>query len=311
MQGRGGRGITGMGTKEEDWVEHLFLASTHDYVMFFTRNGRCYWLKVHEIPQGARASRGKPIVNLLNIDPNDRIAALVPVREFSPDRYLMFATRQGVVKKTVLSAYGNPRVTGINAINISEGDELIDVQLTDGKSDVALATRDGLAIRFHESDVREMGRATTGVRGITLCEGDVVIGMVVLKSGTTLLVVTERGMGKRTEIDEYRLQRRGGKGVINVKTNDKTGRVVAIKPVIPGDELMVITRNGVVNRQSVDGIRVIGRNTQGVRLVNLDGNDVVMDVARVVREEETVTEDGEIVIVGPELEVGGGEDGEG
>jgi DNA gyrase subunit A len=285
-QGRGGRGISGMGTKEEDWVEHLFVASTHDYVMFFTRQGQCYWLKVYDIPQGSRNSRGKPIVNLLNFQPGDQLASLVPVREFASDRWLMFATRNGTVKKTVLSAFGNPRVTGINAINVLEGDELIDVQLTDGTSDVVLATRGGLAIRFSERDVREMGRATTGVRGIGLLEGDRVIGRVVLKGGTTLLVVTENGMGKRTEIDEYRLQRRGGKGVINVRTTDKTGRVVAIKPVVPGDELMVITRNGIVNRQSVDGIRVIGRNTQGVRLINLDNGDTVMDVACVVREEE-------------------------
>src|SRR5690606_23051164 len=236
MQGRGGRGITGMGTKEEDWVEHLFLASTHDYVMFFTRNGRCYWLKVHEIPQGARASRGKPIVNLLDVPSGDGIAALVPVREFSPDRYLMFATRQGVVKKTVLSAYGNPRVTGINAINIAEDDVLIDVQLTDGQSDVILATREGMAIRFRESDAREMGRATTGVRGVMLTGDDYVVGMVVVNEGETLLVVSERGMGKRTSVDDYRRQRRGGKGVINIRTTPKTGKVVAIKRAVPGDE---------------------------------------------------------------------------
>nr|MBA4157868.1 DNA gyrase subunit A [Gemmatimonadota bacterium] len=289
-QGRGGRGISGMGTKEEDWVEHLFVASTHDYLMFFTRCGQCYWLKVHEIPQAGRASRGKPIVNLLNIAPNQRIAALVPVREFSHDRYLMFATRKGVVKKTVLSAYGNPRSVGLNAINVLEGDELIGVQLTGGKSDVVLATREGMAIRFHETDVREMGRATTGVRGISLMKEDVVIGMVVLNPDTTLLVVTEKGMGKRSEVDAYRLQRRGGKGVINVRTSDKTGRVVTIKEVLPGDELMIITRAGIVNRQGIDGIRVIGRNTQGVRLVNLDARDVVMDVARVVSEPEVPAE---------------------
>jgi DNA gyrase subunit A len=292
-QRRGGRGISGMGTKEEDWVEHLFVANTHDYLMFFTRDGQCYWLKVHEIPQGGRAHRGKPIVNLINVGADEKVAALVPVREFSDDRYLMFATRKGVVKKTVLSAYGNPRSVGLNAINVLEGDELIDVQFTDGRSDVILATREGMAIRFHETDVREMGRATTGVRGIALENEDVVIGMVVMdaaeqrQADTTLLVVTERGMGKRTGVDEYRLQRRGGKGVINVKTTDKNGKVVAIKEVCPGDELMLITRAGIVNRQAIDGIRVIGRNTQGVRLINLDNGDVVMDVARVLNEAET------------------------
>jgi DNA gyrase subunit A len=325
MQGRGGRGITGMDTKEEDWVEHLFIASTHDYLMIFTRDGQCYWLKVHQIPASGRNSRGKPIVNLINLDAKERLASVVPVRQFSSDRYLMFVTRRGTVKKTVLSAFGNPRVVGINAMNVLEGDELIDVQLTDGKSDVVLATHLGIAIRFHETDVREMGRATTGVRGITLGDDDVVIGMVVVArvggaetepldeaeqpegdeaaepvdateaepgaepatpSGPTLLVVTEKGMGKRTEIGAYRLQRRAGKGVINVRTTDKTGKVVAIKPVVPGDELMVITRNGIVNRQSVDGIRVIGRNTQGVRLVNLDSGDMVMDVACLLDDED-------------------------
>jgi DNA gyrase subunit A len=199
----------------------------------------------------------------------------------------------------VLSAYGNPRSVGLNAINILDGDELIGVQLTDGGSDIVLATRAGMAIRFQETDVREMGRATTGVRGISLEPEDVVIGMVVLKPDTTLLVVTENGMGKRTEVDAYRLQRRGGKGVINVKTNDKTGRVIAIKEVCPGDELMLITRSGIVNRQAVDGIRVIGRNTQGVRLVNLDRGDKVIDVARVVNEAEVTvvaeTEDETVV----------------
>jgi DNA gyrase subunit A len=298
MQARGGRGVSGMGTKEEDWVEHLFVASTHDYVMFFTKQGQCYWLKVHEIPQSARQSRGKPIVNLINIRPNDRIAGLVPVREFSNDRWLIFATRNGVVKKTVLSAYGNPRVTGINAINILDDDQLIDVQLSDGNCEVVLATREGMAIRFKDTDVREMGRATTGVRGVTLAGKDYVIGMVVVKQSATLLVVTEKGMGKRSEIDAYRLQRRGGKGVINVRTSDKAGKVVAIREVVPGDELMVITRNGVVNRQSVDGIRVIGRNTQGVRLINLGPKDVVMDVAKVVREEVVLDADGEPILPG-------------
>jgi DNA gyrase subunit A len=284
-QARGGRGISGMGTKDEDWVEHLFLASTHDYLMFFTRNGQCYWLKVHEIPLGSRSSRGKPVVNLINIAPNEKVAALVPVREFSNDKSLIFATRNGVVKKTALSAYGNPRVVGLNAINVLDGDELIGVQLANGDCDVVLATREGMAIRFHEGDVREMGRATTGVRGITLTTEDVVIGMVVIHHGTTLLVISEKGMGKRTGVEDYRLQRRGGKGVINLRASAKSGKVVAMKEVIPGDELMIITRKGVVNRQSIDGIRVIGRNTQGVRLINLDSTDAVMDVARVVNED--------------------------
>jgi DNA gyrase subunit A len=285
-QARGGRGIAGMATKEEDWVEQVFLASTHDYLMFFTREGQCYWLKVHEIPQGQRASRGKPVVNLINIDSDDRIAALVPVRVFSHDRNLIFATRNGTVKKTVLSAYGNPRRVGLNAINILEGDELIDVQLSDGGCQVVLATHEGMAIRFPEQHVREMGRATTGVRGISLEEGDFVVGMVVVKEAAHLLVVTEQGLGKRSLVDSYRLQRRGGKGVINVKMTDRTGHVVAIKDVHESDELVLITRQGIINRQPVDSIRVIGRNTQGVKLINLGPGDSVMDVARVVNEDE-------------------------
>ena len=282
-QRRGGRGLQGMGTKEEDWVEHLFLASTHDYLMVFTRDGQCYWLKVWQIPDAQRQSRGKPIVNLLNIEAEREIAALVPVREFSDDRFLLFSTRAGKIKKTALSAYGNVRAVGLNAINIREGDELIDVQITDGLNHIILATRNGMAIRFKEQDTRSMGRAAEGVRGIRLREDDHVVGMVVIRrEDATLLVVSEAGMGKRSAVDAYRLQRRGGRGVINLKTNEKTGKVVAIKSVVPEDQLMIITRNGVVNRQRVDEIRVIGRATQGVRLVNLDEGDQVMDVARII-----------------------------
>jgi DNA gyrase subunit A len=289
-QRRGGRGLQGMGTKEEDWVERLFVASTHDYLMVFTRSGQCHWLKVWEIPEGGRAAKGKPIVNLLNIPQGEEIAALVPVREFSDDRYLLFCTRQGTVKKTALSAYGNIRAVGLIAINIREGDELIDVQITDGQSQVILATRGGLAIRFNEANVRPMGRVAEGVRGIGLIDDDVVVGMVVAHPGSTLLVVTEHGMGKRSEVEEYRLQQRGGKGVINLRVTEKTGRVVSIKAVNDKEQLMVMTRNGVVNRQPVNEIRVIGRATQGVRLVNLDEGDMVMDVARVILEEENAEE---------------------
>jgi DNA gyrase subunit A len=225
-------------------------------------------------------------VNLLNIGAESRIAAVVPVREFSEDRYLLFSTRKGVVKKTALSAYGNIRSVGLNAINIREGDELIDVQITGGDDQIILATREGLAIRFHEGDCRTMGRATEGVRGIALRKDDVVVGMVVVRPDSTLLVVTERGMGKRSEVDEYRLQHRGGKGVINMKVTARTGRVVSIKSVVPGEELMLITRNGVVNRQSVDATRIIGRATQGVRLVSLDEADAIVDVARIIPEDD-------------------------
>jgi DNA gyrase subunit A len=285
-QRRGGRGLQGATTKEEDWIEHLFIASTHDYLMFFTNTGQIYWLKVHEIPQGGRASRGKPVVNCIAIKPDERIAATVAVREFADDKWLVFATRLGTVKKTVLSAYGNVRSTGINAINIEKGDELIDVQLCDAASDIVLATADGMSIRFHQGDVREMGRVAGGVKGIELDKGDEVIGMVVIRRDATLLVVSEKGFGKRSELSDYRVQKRGGKGIITLKKTDKTGAIVALKEVQPDDELMLITRHGVIIRMPVEGIRVIGRNTQGVKVMNLDSGDAVVDVARVVNEDE-------------------------
>jgi DNA gyrase subunit A len=277
-------------TRDEDWVEHLYPARTHDYLMVFTRRGQCYWLKVHQIPLAGRTARGRPMINLLNLDPEEQIAAVVPVREFDDQHWLVFATRNGTVKKTVLSAYGNIRVTGVNAINIAEGDELIDVRVTEGDDEVILATHDGMAIRFHESDVREMGRATTGVRGIRVGKKDFVVGMVVVSKGEpeseTLLVATQGGLGKRSRIADYRLQGRGGKGVINVKTSDKTGKVVGIKGVGEDHELVLVTRKGVVNRQSVSAIRVIGRNTQGVRQVSLDKGDEVVDVAKLLSDKE-------------------------
>jgi len=285
-QRRGGRGLAGMGTKEDDWVEHLFIASTHDYVLFFTQNGQLYWLKVYDIPQGGRAARGKPVINLIQIGEGERITAFQAVRTFDDQHYLMFATANGTVKKTVLSAYGNPRASGINAINIEDGDELIDVQVTDGSNDIVLATRYGMSIRFAEGDVREMGRATAGVRGISLEPGDRVVDMVVIRRDATLLVVTENGLGKRSELAEYRVQKRGGKGIITLKHTEKTGVIVALKEVLPDDELMMITRHGVIIRVPVDGIRVIGRNTQGVRVMNLDSGDTVVDVTRVVVEED-------------------------
>jgi DNA gyrase subunit A len=281
-QRRGGRGLRGMDTKAEDWVEHLFVASTHDYVMIFTRRGQCYWKKVWEIPVGSRISRGKPIVNLLNLGPNERIAAVVPVREFSEDRYLIFGTRLGVVKKTALSAYGNVRTVGLNAINIMEGDELIEVRVTSDGDEILIASRKGMAIRFNEADARPMGRATGGVRGLRLKEGDEVVGMVVAREDSTILAVSEHGLGKRTELSQYRHQKRGGSGVINLKVSEKTGEVVAVRAVDEGEQLMMITKKGVVNRQHVSAIRVIGRATQGVKLMNLDDGDVVVDVARVV-----------------------------
>jgi DNA gyrase subunit A len=301
-QRRGGRGLNGTDLKQDDWVEHLFIASTHDYLLVFTNNGQLYWLKVHEIPQAGRAARGKPIVHCIGIKPDERIAALVPVREFSSDQSILFATRKGTVKKTALAEYGNVRASGIRAINIEEGDELIDAQICDATSDVVLATREGMSIRFHQGDVRDMGRVATGVKGVELDESDAVIGMVVIRRDATLLVVSERGFGKRSELSEYRVQKRGGKGIITFKVTDKTGACIALKEVQPDDELMMITRHGIIIRVPVEGIRVIGRNTQGVKVMNLDAGDAVVDVARVVKEEESGSEEtaGEEVTPGTE-----------
>jgi DNA gyrase subunit A len=285
-QRRGGRGLNGQGLKDEDFVEHLFVASTHEYLLVFTDDGRCFWLKVHEIPQAGRAAKGKPVVNLINVTPDTKVQAILPVREFREDQFLLFATKQGTVKKTSLSAYANPRSNGIKAIKIEQGDELIDVQITTGTNDIVLATRHGLSIRFHEQDVREMGRDTTGVKGIELGARDQLIGMVVIKREATLLVVAERGIGKCSPIDDYRVQKRGGKGIITIHRTEKTGDAVSIMEVLPEDELMLMTKQGVLIRMPVKGIRVAGRNTQGVKLVNLDEKDLVMAVARVVPDEE-------------------------
>ncbi|MDZ4391144.1 MAG: DNA gyrase subunit A [Gemmatimonadales bacterium] len=292
-QRRGGRGLNGMETKDTDWVEHLFIASTHDYLMFFSDRGTVYWLKVHEIPQGGRAARGKPVVNCINIRDGERIAALVPVRSFGDDEWLMFATRKGTIKKTALSAYGNVRSAGINAINIDDDDELIDVQKTRGNDDIVLATRHGMSIRFHESDARAMGRATGGVKGIELTGDDRLIGMVVVRERAELLVVSEKGIGKRSALADYRIQKRGGKGIITMQQTGKTGQLVALKDVLPEDELMMITKGGVIIRCPVQGIRVSGRNTQGVKLMNLDADDRIVDVARVQKEEDDAEADGE------------------
>ncbi len=284
-QSRGGRGVIGIETKQEDFVEHLFIASTHNYILFFTPRGRCHWIKVHEIPVGGRLAKGKPIVNMLDLGEEEKIAAFLPVREFDDKHFVVMASQNGVIKKTVLSAFSNPRRGGINAMNIPEKDNLIEAKITDGTCDAVLATRDGQAIRFHEDKVRDMGRAAYGVKGITLGKKDVVIGMVVVKRDATLLSVTEKGYGKRTNISDYRVTNRGGKGIINIKITDKNGRVVDIKEVVTDDELMLITQKGIIIRQPVKQISVIGRATQGVRLINLTAGDRVVDVARVVKGE--------------------------
>ena len=283
QQRRGGRGVTGMRTKEEDFVEHLFIASAHSYILFLTDQGRCHWLKVHEIPEGGRVSRGRPVVNLIEIDAGHNVAAIVPVREFDDGHHLMKVTRNGLVKKTVLSAYSRPRRGGIIAMNILDDDRLIGAEVTNGSQEIVLATRNGQAIRFHEQDVRDMGRGTRGVRGISLDDDDEVVCMVVVQdAGSTLLTVSAKGYGKRTSVSDYRLTRRGGKGVINIRTTERNGKVVAVKGVEDEDELMIVSLNGILIRQPIGEISSIGRNTQGVRLINLDDDDEVIDVARVI-----------------------------
>ncbi len=284
-QNRGGRGVKGIATKEDDFAEHLFVASTHDYILFFSTKGRCYWVKVHAIPTGGKLAKGKPIVNMCRMEKGEAITAFCRVREFSPDKYVVMATRSGVIKKTPLDAFANPRVTGVNAMNLPADDELIEAQLTDGTCDIVLASRKGMAIRFPEDKVRAMGRTAYGVKGINLGKGDYVIGMVVLKRDSSLLVVTENGFGKRSPVSDYRVTNRGGKGIINVKTSERNGEVVSIKEVLDDDELILITKDGIANRQAVKDIKVIGRNTQGVRLIKMAEGDLVTDVARLAKEE--------------------------
>ncbi len=289
-QRRGGKGKTGMKTKEEDFVEQLFIASTKDYMLFFTDAGKVFWLKVYEIPEGGRATRGKAIVNLLNLSAGENISAILPVKEFTDDRFIMMATRLGVVKKTPLLEYSHPRTGGIIAVNLDEGDKLITVSLTDGKQDVLLASRNGKSIRFREEDARPMGRVTRGVRGMTLEADDVVIGMVIVNeqfTDSTLFTVTENGFGKRTELTEYRRQSRGGKGVITIKTNERNGCVVDIKQVTDENDLMLITDQGKIIRMPVAGFSVIGRNTQGVRLMVTEEAERIVAVARLAEKEET------------------------
>jgi len=290
-QGRGGRGVTGAGTKDDDFIEHMFIASTHQYILFFTDKGKVYWLKVHEIPEAGRAARGRSILNILQKQKEEMITAFVAVKEFSDDMYLIMATEKGTVKKTVLSAYGHVRKGGINAINLVKDDRLIEVKMTDGTNDIVLGTRNGLAIRFNEKDVRNMGRTSTGVRGVRLGKGDIVVGLLVIKrQGTSILVVTENGYGKRSDINNYRLAHRGGKGVFTVKTTPKVGKMISLMEVVDKDELVIITKKGLVIRQAVKNLRVIGRNTQGVRVINLKEGDSIADIAKVVMEENDIME---------------------
>ena len=290
-QRRGGRGVTGAATRDEDFIQHLFIASTHSYLLAFTSGGRVHWLKVHEIPQGGRTAKGKSIANLLEISSAERVAAVLPVKEFDEAHFVMMATARGVVKKTPLDAYSNPRRGGIVAIGVDEGDRLIDAVLTDGTQDVILSKRDGKAIRFNEKDVRPMGRTAYGVRGVTLDGDDAVVGMIAVRREASLLVVTVNGYGKRTLISEYRVTGRGGKGIISIQASERNGPVVAALEVVLEDEVVLITRNGIVIRTRTSEISEIGRNTQGVRLIQLEEGDQLIDVARV--EEKDDEEPGE------------------
>jgi DNA gyrase subunit A len=294
-QRRGGKGKTGMKTREEDFVEQLFIASTKDYLLCFTDAGRMYWLKVYEIPEGSRTTRGKAVVNLVNVGMEEKITTILPVKEFSEDTFLFMATRNGVVKKTPLIEYSNVRSGGIIAVNLDDGDKLIGVALTDGTKDVFLASRTGKAIRFSEQDVRSMGRVTRGVRGMNLNEDDHVIGMEIVDNdvvGSSIFTVCENGYGKRTDLDEYRGQSRGGKGIITIKTSDRNGSVVNVMQVSNDNDLMVITDNGKILRVPVSGFSVIGRNTQGVRLITTEDKEKVVAVARLAEQEEDEEDEG-------------------
>jgi DNA gyrase subunit A len=284
-QRRGGKGTTGMATKEEDYVEYLFVATTHSYILLFTNLGRVHWLKVHETPQLGRAARGKALVNFLQVQPGEVVTAMIPIRQFEVGRHLFMATRRGVVKKTELQAYANPRTGGIIALTLDQTDELIAVRLTGGEDEIFLATKQGMAIRFNEDEVRPIGRAGRGVNGIDLETGDEVVAAEVVRAGTAVLTVTERGYGKRTELEEYRLQGRGGKGIINIRVTEKNGPVVSALQVQEQDQVMMISQEGKVNRVNVREISVIGRATQGVRLQGLEANDRVAAVTSLVADE--------------------------
>ena len=292
-QRRGGRGVQGATSNEEDFVEHLFIANTHNYMLFFTNLGKCYWLKVYDIPQGGRATKGRAIVNLIGCEPGEKVEAFVSVKEFNDTHYIVMATRNGLVKKTVLSAYSKPRKGGIYAIEIREGDTLIEARITNGENDILLGTREGKSIRFSEKNIRPTGRKTMGVKGIKLSsKEDYVIAMLVVKREGTILVATEKGLGKRTDVIQYRTQTRGGKGVMTMRVTEKTGKMVSIMEVVDADDLIVITDKGVLMRQPVSHIRTIGRVTQGVKLVKLDDGTKISSISRVINDdnpEEVIT----------------------
>jgi DNA gyrase subunit A len=286
-QSRGGKGVIGATTREDDFIEHMFVASTHHNIMFFTDAGKCYLLKVHEIQEASRTAKGYSIANYIGKSNDESISAIINVKDFDETLYVMMVTRHGIMKKTDLSDFANTRKNGIIAINLRKDDKLIDAKITDGKQEILIGTNQGLAIRFTESDIRPMGRSAAGVRAIRLGKNDFVVGLVAVKrSGTSILVVTDKGYGKRSELNDYRITRRGGKGVITFKSSDKNGKLISIREVQDNDDLMIITNKGIMIRQHVSDLRVMGRNTQGVRLIRLDANDTISAVASVVGDEE-------------------------
>jgi DNA gyrase subunit A len=306
-QKRGGRGKTGAATKEDDFVTDLFVASTHAYLMPITTRGKLYWLKVHEIPAAGRTARGKPIVNLLSLGEGEKLASILVTRGFEEGRFVFFVTRKGVVKRTDLNAFANVRSAGIIALGIDDGDSLVAVRITDGTKDLLLSTAQGMSIRFSESEVRSMGRTAYGVKGITLDEGDEVVGADVVEPGTTILTVTEKGYGKRTEESEYRVQGRGGKGIIDIKTTERNGKVVGLAQVKDRDQVILVTNGGMLIRIKVHDISVIGRNTQGVRLITLDGTgEKVSGISKLPEATEEAAENGN----GNGEETGGAPEGE-
>ena len=291
-QNRGGKGMKGANTKQDDFVEHLFVASTHNTMMFFTNSGKCYWLKVHQIPQASRTSQGRAIVNLIGCDPNDKISAFVSVKEFDENHHIVMCTKKGLIKRTNIMQYSKPRKGGVYAIEINEGDELIQSKITEGDQDIILASNNGKSIRFNENQIKATGRKTKGVRGIRMSfDDDFVIGMLTVRREGQVLVVSSNGFGKRSDLQEYREQKRGGKGVFTLKANQKTGKLVSIMEVVDEDDLMIITSQGIMIRQSIKNINIIGRNTQGVKLIKLDEKSSIASVTKVIQEEEEESDD--------------------
>ncbi|MBS3907700.1 MAG: DNA gyrase subunit A, partial [Syntrophaceae bacterium] len=284
-QHRGGKGKMGINVKEEDFVEDLFIASTHDYLLFFTDAGKIFWKKVHEVPPAGRITRGKAIINLLNLSPEEKVTAILSLKDFSPGKFITFITKKGTIKKTALEAYSNPRAGGIIALGLDEGDELISTKLTDGERHLFIGTKMGKAIHFSENQIREMGRTARGIRGIRLSKGDEVVGMEVVVPHISLLTVTENGYGKRSQASEYRTQNRGGSGIFTVKRTMKTGDVVGVKSITDEDELMIISNKGKIIRLRAADIPVQGRSTQGVRLITIEEGERVVAVAKLAEKE--------------------------